>query len=94
MRLSGVKWCDFIVFTQVDCLVIRIDYDMHFVEDMFFQINSFFFNHMILEHISPCESIHIKQQILIEQEFILLKNASFNIDIVKDSDFTSKDIQD
>jgi len=32
MRLSGVAWCDFFVYTKVDCVTIRVEYDEEFMK--------------------------------------------------------------
>ncbi|KAL4512609.1 hypothetical protein ABPG72_020446 [Tetrahymena utriculariae] len=79
MKLSKVDWCDFIIYTKLDILVVRVEYDQEFVNNFYTQLHEYFFKHLLVENIYPCQSIHIKQQQMDEQQFEEIKKNNYII---------------
>ena len=54
MRLSGVLWCDFFVYSKVDYINIRVEYDEVFMNTLIMSLNHYYFGHLLVELMHPC----------------------------------------
>ncbi|KAL4512608.1 hypothetical protein ABPG72_020445 [Tetrahymena utriculariae] len=69
MYLSQLNWCDFVVFTQVDIKIERIEFDKVFFKDTLQILNSFFFKYFVLEHIFPLISYEQKEMVSSSEKY-------------------------
>lgn len=54
MHITGRKWCDFVVWSTKDMVVVRVLYDEQFFKErMYPQLKRFYFLSMAPELVSP-----------------------------------------
>ena len=67
MAITGVQWCDFIIWTPKECTIERIAFDHKFWESTYVYLRNVYYCYILPELIYPC--LHLGLDIMYYDTF-------------------------